>query len=637
MPLLFFPVIWIVTAAGRTLCARLRLPETAAVLERNLVGAAVGLGLLAYGLLALGLLGLLYPWAGLLWVLALALLGGRQHAVMAREAASWRPGRPTGWGWPAVVLFALFAVFSLLGVFAPPVVFIPGVNETEWDSLSYHLADPKLFLQMHRIESLPWQPHSNFAFTTEMWYTLGLMANSVPLAKCFHWACAAGSALALYRLGARYVTPCAGLWAALLFVATPLVFWEAGTAYIDLATTFFTTTALLAVANGLSGRGGDSHWRRVAAVLAGLALSTKATALATILLLALGLALWRWRTEKPPPVRALAGAVTWALLALAVGSPWYIKSWISTGNPLYPYFFSRFGGQYWDAARAATYAAANNPGMGRGLVPAILAPWDLTMYLPPGHPTSWAKPFAEFPSPLLSLSPVLLAALFFPIFGRSPVPKAIRLLALYALGALLFWFSQTQFVRFLLPLVPVLCLLASWVLCRAWGTRSLSGYALAALTAVSLLWSLSIGGRLALLQAPVVLGGESRGRYQRRYEAGYDALHYVNTVLPSASKIAFFGAPFGFHCDRPYLWGDQSAYVLTPDVRSSGDLGRRLHQLGVTHVLVDADPGRGVADFAPGGDDLGGWLYALTAAHGPPLYPGPGDPDRGILVYALPQ
>ncbi|MBV9851933.1 MAG: glycosyltransferase family 39 protein [Armatimonadetes bacterium] len=634
MPLLFLPITWVVTAAGRVPAAWLCLPETAARLDRNLVGFALGLGLLAYGMLALGLLGLLYPLAGVLWVLTLTLLGGRQHGRMLRELRAWRPRRLSWRGRLAAVPFVAFALISLVGVFAPPVVFIPGVNATEWDSLSYHLADPKLFLEMHRIESLPWQPHSNFAFTTEMWYTLGLMAGSVPLAKCFHWACAVGSALAVYRLGARCLTPRVGVWAALLFAATPLVFWEAGAAYIDLATTFFTTVALLCAAHGLST--GDSGWLRLGAVLAGLALGTKATALMTVLLLAPGLALWRWREEHQSPGRALGGAILWGALALAVGSPWYVKSWISTGNPVYPYFYSLFGGRWWDGAHAAAYAASNDPGMGRDVASAILLPWHLTMYLPPGHPTAWPKPFTEFPSALLSLSPVLLAALFFPAFQRHPAPKAVRLLALYALGWLLLWFTQTQFVRFLLPLVPVLCLLAAWSLCRAVAARTLSGYALAALTGGSLLWSLAVGAQLAGAQAPVALGLESPEVYRTRYFAGYEAMRFINTSLPVHAKVLLYGYPFGFYCDRPYLWADQSAYVFGPDVRSPDDLRRRLRQLGVTHLLIDADTRRSGVVFAPG-DTPVGWLYALTAAQGPPLFPGPRDPDRGILIYALPR
>ena len=224
---------------------------------------------------------------------------------------------------------------------------------------------------------------------------------------------------------------------------------------------------------------------------------------------------------------------------------------------------------------------------------------------------------------------MLLAALFFPAFGRAAVPRAIRLLALYALASLLLWFTQTQFVRFLLPLLPVLCLLAAWTLCRAWEARLLSGYALAALAAGSLLWSLGRRRRVwRWMQAPVALGLESQAAYESRYDATSDALRYVNTSLPSEAKLAFFGDPFGFHCDRAYLWGDQSAYVLTPAVRSAvGPAG------APAPVGRDACAGgrRRTAALivTPQGSGLGGWLYALTAAQGPPLYPGPKDRDPG--------
>ncbi len=629
LSLLFLPLAWVVVAAGRTLAAWLRLLETATPLERNLVAYGLGLGLLAYGVLALGLFGLLYPVAGLLWVLALAGLGARQHGAMTREARAWRLPKFAGWEWGVTALFAAFGVIALIGVYAPPVVFIPGVNATEWDSLSYHLADPKIFLRLHRIVSLPWQPHSNFAFTAEMWYTLALMAHgSVPLAKWFSWACAAGAALGVYALGARHLTPRVGLWAALLFVSTPLAFWEAGTAYIDGATAFYATLALLCVLNGMTTR--DRRWLWAGAVLSGLALSTKATALTFLLLLALGVLVWEWR-QRTAPGTALRRAVGWGGLALVVGSPWYIKSWACTGSPVYPYFYSVFGGRWWDGDRAAAYAASNSPGAGHTLGDALLLPWNLTMALPPGHLVGNWPPFNEFPSALLSLSPVLLAALFFPAFGRGDTPRVIKALAAYALAATLLWFAQTQYVRFLLPLVPVYCLLAAWMLCRAVGGRSVSGYALAALTGASLLWSLSVGLGLARVQAPVALGLQPRADYETRYDGGAGAVGYINTSLPAGAKVVFFGHPLGFACDRPYLWGDQSDYVLTPAVRSPETLLARLRALGVTYLLVDTH------NFPLGpGDSPAGWVYALTAGRSAPLYPGPTDPDRGVLVYAVP-
>ncbi len=56
--------------------------------------------------------------------------------------------------------------------------------------------------------------------------------------------------------------------------------WEAGTAYTDLATTFFGCVSLLALANGM--RRHDNRWLFISAVLLGLTLSTKATSLSIL-------------------------------------------------------------------------------------------------------------------------------------------------------------------------------------------------------------------------------------------------------------------------------------------------------------------------------------------------------------------
>jgi hypothetical protein len=628
---LLFPIIvWIVTAAGQALAARIGLPPSATRLERTIIGFALGLGVLAYGMLLLGLLGLLYPVAGLLWVLVLAAVGGRQHLVLARDL---REGRPPPMTWQHGLWSAAFLAFglaSLIGVFAPPVVFLPGVNATEWDSLSYHLADPKIFLQLHRIVSLPWQPHSNFAFTTEMWYTLALMAHgSVPLAKCFSWACAAGTVLIVYALGARHLSPRIGAWAALLFAATPLAFWEAGTAYIDGATAFFATLALLCVVTGM--REGDNAWLRLGAVLMGFALSTKATALAFALLLTLGVLLWAWQRSRTafPALRQAAG---WGVVTMLVGSPWYIKSWICTGNPIYPYFYGIFGGRWWSKPMAAAYAGANSPGLGHSLSAALLIPWNVTMAIMPGHLVGAGQPFNEFPTVSQALTPLFLAALFVPTWRRAKTPGVVKALTAYAAAATLLWFTQTQFIRFLLPLVPVYCLLTAWAIFQPVPGRSWATHALKALLAFSFMWSLTVAYQLARPQIAVALGQQSRPAFQAQNDAGYGAIQYLNHNLPTNAKIAFFGHPLGFYCDRPYLWADQSAYVFTPSVTSPATLLQRLHALGVTDILVDQRS----ATFAPGNSPFG-WLYALTAAQERPLYPGPGDRDTGVLVYALPS
>ena len=625
---LFLIIAWVTLAAGRQVASWLRLPESATRLERTLIGFALGLGLLAYGVMALGLVGLLYRADATAWLGVLTILGHRQYVPMLndiREGA--RDGlNLSGWGWGTAALCGAFFVVSAVGVYTPPATL-------EWDSLAYHLADPKLYVQAHRIFYIPWEDHSNFAFNTEMCYTLGLLFGSVPLAKWFHWACGVGSGLALICLGRRFLSPRVGGLAALLFTALPLVFWEAGTAYVDLATTFYTTLTLLAAAHGVAER--SRPWLGVSAVLLGLTLATKGTALSALGLLGIGLFWWQWR-QGIGAGRSLGRTVAWAGLSLAVGAPWYVKSWALTGNPVYPFFYSLFGGKHWSADNAGWYNAWNASfGLGRSFQDGLLTPWALTMNLLRGHPvvTGHAS-FNDAQMVLLTLTPLFVAALFFPVFQDGPVPRAVRALSLYALGALLLWFLTAQHVRYLLPVLPVFCLLTAWALDRALVGRLLSGYALAGLAACSLLFSAYLGVVLTAQEVPVVMGRVSQADYLAIGNQAYPAVQFINSQIPAGSKIVFYGNPLGFYCDRPYLWGEQehSTYIPYDSCHSGADLGRVLRKLGVTHLLINT------AYFNPsaGGRPYTRLVADLVASCGPPVYGSQSDPRQRVFVFALP-
>ena len=646
--LLFLVTAWAATAAGRAGLRLLRLEDGPTRLERNLFGLALGLGMLAYGMLALGLVGGLYRPAGIGLLLLLAVLGFRQHPAIVRELQdTFRPGiRLPPWGWAVAVLFLLLVLIPLVGVWTPPVLALRSVPfsrefYTEWDSISYHLADPKLYLQAHRIYYIPWESHSNFAFTAEMWYLFGLMqrgtVDGIPLAKLFHFTCGVGACLALYAFGARHLSRKTGLLAAGLLASTPIVLWEAGTAYVELAPVFFTTLTLLAVANGLAGR--DGRWLRLGAVLMGLTLSTKATSLATLALLAAALLFWQMRLQGQPWPRAIGSVAAWCGLALAVGSPWYIKSAVHTGNPVYPFYSRLFPSRYWNASLGAAYDASNaNFGVGATLkevhspAQAILSPWNLTMYLLPGHPPSLMfRPFNDFQTPLAALSPLLLAALFFPAFIRG-ASGTVRALGLYALCSLILWFVTVEYVRYLLPALPVFCLLAAWVLVRVWEARWRSRYVLAGLGVCSVAFTLYIGAELALLQAPVVFGGQSRDDYITHGLPSYPATQFINRQLPTGTKVVFYSDPFGFYCDKPYLWGDanHSTFIPYDTFHDADDLRTYLRKLGVTHILVNWRPKNFPKDAAVRGEV--GWVYALTEGSGPPVFEA-----HGVAVYALPE
>ncbi len=622
---LFLITAWAAVSAGRTTLRVLGFGEDTPRLERSLISFALGLGLLALLMLALGLAGGLFRSLGFVPLAVLLALGGREHVPMVSALAAWvKTIRLTAWGWALTVAFAAFALVSLIGCFAPP------TENLEWDSVAYHLADPKIYLSAHRLVYLPWEDHSNFAFTAEMWYLYGLQTGGVPLAKLFHFACGAGTCLAVYALGTRLATPATGTLAALLLASTPLVFWEAGTAYVDLATAFFTTLTLLALGQGILLR--DGRWLQLGAVLMGLTLSTKATALGTLVLLALGVLFWHLRGLKQPPLVALKAAILWGLLALLVGSPWLLKSAILTGNPVYPFFYGVFGGRGWDKSAADYYTQWNAVfGMGHSLSDIALVPWNLTMFLLPGHLTAYPKPFNDYQTPLGALSPVLLGALFFPAFVRG-ASASMKALAAFALASLLLWAGTMQYVRYLLPTLPVLCLLAAYVLTQAHRLRLKSGYALAALGVCSLAFSGYIGTILLSEEAPVVFGQVSRNDYIERNFGAYPAMQFINTQLPAGSTIVMYGNPLGFYCDKPYLWGDaiHGSYIPYDTFHSADDLKAYLHRLGVTHILI-TEQYFPLSPPKPGPQSYADWIYTLTAGTGPPLFS-----KHGTDIWAVP-
>lgn len=666
MPLLILPILWVATAAGRRLNLFVVKGSPAGILpiERSLFGLATGLGVLAYGVLALGLLRLLSPVPVALWIVGLAVIGWREHAALARDIAGGVRGlRVSPWGTLAGIAFAACAFVSLVGCFCPP-------TALEWDSISYHLADPKIYLQHHRILYLPWESHSNFAFTMEMLYSIGLMAHSIPLAKLFHFTLAVVATIVTYLIAAKIVSRAAGVVAALIFASIPLVMWEAGTAYVDLGATGFGALGLLALVSwavtlrsvkesnsplpgGEGGRGGEvdsaaegreagtservwggevSRWMWLSAIMMGWMVSVKATSLIPTCLFALFVLVTLWRSRGAAV--AWKSAVLYGIVAVLVGCVWYIKSWLYTGNPFYPFAYSVFGGRYWSSYNALQYALSQKDfGVGHRPIDLLTLPWNLTMSLMPGHfLPAGLKGFNDYQSFSTAIGPVLLAALFAPAFIRMKSSPWVAALAIYSLLSIVIWFFLTQQVRYLLPLVPALCVLAAWVLVELWNRRALAGYALGGLLAVSVAGSLIIACFVdptwIPAQAPVAFGAEPKSQYLARFFAPYAAMEYINTTIPAGAKVVLYGEPQGFYCDREYIWGDPGHSLLIPydRLRTSQALAAYLKQRGYDYILINYTG----APVRPG-PGWAGMVWGLTAGSGaPPIFQ-----DRDIAIYRI--
>ena len=111
--------------------------------------------------------------------------------------------------------------------------------------------------------------------------------------------------------------------------------------------------------------------------------------------------------------------------------------------------------------------------------------------------------------------------------------------------------------------------------------------------------------------------------------AGYGAMSYINASLPSDATVVFYGEPFGFYCDRNYFWGEagHSTYVPYSDFHSASDLQSWFSAHHVDYILIN----QAVFPMNPNARDYTGWVYALTAGSGQPIYY-----DHGIGIWQVP-
>ena len=584
-------------------------------LERFVFAVPLGLGVAGLMLLPVGLLGFYRVPV----FIAVLLPGVGGAALLVRDLLRGKGDTPAAPRPPVALLCAaaLAAIggCALIAALAPP-------SGLEWDALSYHLAGPKTYGREGRIFYIPYDHHTNFPFLLQLIYGLMLGLGSMGGAKACHWLCGVLLTASVYTFARRHFGLARGhrlgLFAAVVVASTPIVIWEATVAYVDLATTLFTWLALYALLNastvsgvapdpdgetpvGTVGMETSVRWLVLSAVLMGFALGTKFTVLAFWGMLLVGVGGWHFALTRRWAKETIPHAAIWAGVSLVIGAPWYIKTWLYTGNPVYPFLYSVFGGRYWNAENAAQYTRDQATlGLAKTPVNLLLDPWQATM-LPD------AATFTEYYT--FALSPVFAAfALAALLRGRRLSRTALHLL-LFSAGVYAFWWVSVEQTRYLIPAIPALALVCAEVFDGLWQERGgVAKWGAGAVVALSAGWGVYVAGGLAFWGVrdfggrqvagaawPVVSGQMSLADYIDTRLPGYgEAQRWINTNTPPDSKVALFDEVRGFYLDRPYIWAqpDHAAGLLPWDsYRDTDDWLADFKRRGYTTLLVGArDP-----------------------------------------------
>ena len=597
------------TGLGLRLLRRMELEPG----ERLIWSAAVGLGAVSLVGLGLGAAELLKPW--LLWLLTVAGLAATGRDLWRALRAAWADPawRPQGRLDRLLLLYCgLMLTTALLWALTPP---------TAWDGLVYHLTGPKFYLRTGRVAHPVDLPYLGFPELVEMLFAWGMGLTGERAAAVIHWlygSLMVGAILAggrgLYRGGTgptwegqgRHE---AGPYAAAVLLSAPTAVLLAGWPYVDLALMLYSTLAFLALVRSLEDRHHSRAWLVLSGACAGLALSTKYTAMALLPALALALlAVQSWRPGAR--ARALRRATCDLLLlgstALLLWSPWLLKNLLLTGNPTYPFFF---GGLYWDDWRAWWF---DRPGTGLAYTAPwklLTAPWDATIWGIEG-----AEGYSATIGPLfLALLPLLLL-----VWRKLSPPQRRWLRAGLAFCAVLYLFwlwgvARTALLiqtRLLFPAFGVLALMAGAALegLAALPRRPINLEWLVRTVVAGVLVLTLVGTFLETVQGQplgVLLGFESRQEFlTRRLGWHYVAMETINRELPSDAVVLFLWEPRSYYCqvecwpdailDRwthtTHLYGHDADRIATA-WRSEGGTHVLLHRAGLDFVLEDGvDP-----------------------------------------------
>jgi hypothetical protein len=351
-----------------------------------------------------------------------------------------------------------------------------------------------------------------------------------------------------------------------------------------------TTVAFLALAGWYeTGRAGALVWFGVAL---GLALSAKHTLLVMGPVFAL-VVLLRFRADmRAGRSPAIGVAVASAAVALAIPAPWYVQNAVWTGNPLYPYFWGLFPTHHplWSAERAAALDHFLRLTYGRsGALAAIALPWNVSVVAQNDVPASFDGVLGPA---LLVLAPVAAWAI---VAKWRAIEPSWRVASGLVGAGLLTWASQSQQVRFLLPILPAAALLAVVALART-AMPPLVRRATLAILGATLAVNVAVTAADVVRADPfrVALGLESRDAYLTRSLAYYELYPILERDMPVGGRVWLVNAradtysldvpAFTDTFDEDWTLGDLVNASANPT-----DVDAAIRARGVTHLLVRED------------------------------------------------
>jgi len=550
-----FAVRWVLPEAART--------------DRILISAVLGAGLSGLLTFLPGVMGFVSPALYAVWTL----LGAGLFLLAMpgfRIGASPSPDRPKA----QIVTAAALLLISVMVLQLVPLLVAPVVST---DAMEYHLMIPKLALIAGRIGPLPSLMESGYPSLASWIYLLVMPLAGDITCKAIHFWAGVGLLLAIGRLVARIAPRSSRFLAPALYMTMPVAVGLFAVAWND---NLFVLCCLLALGQMLDfhqAPDGTASLRHLvmAGILLGLAAWTKYTIVMVLLALAplliVAVLRWGWR-----PVHLAVLAAPVALISLLV----FVKNYLFTGNPFYPFLHDLFPSPFWDDTSAAYFHHA-------------LRNWEI----PRWHWHTWLTfPYhMVFRPRLIDIHTGVLPLAAAPFLLFRSKNAAQTFLKGFLLANLLTWYLIRTETRSMLLFFCVLFVVAAPEMEeRIFGSPVVRRAALVAVGVAAMASLLVTSFNDLVVTRPVrcFFGVENREGFLRREVRGYRALEWVN-ANPAVRGVVLVGMKRPYYAAKPAwfsAFADRPiAQVLVGKENDPAAVAHDLLARGISHILVDPE------------------------------------------------
>lgn len=475
---------------------------------------AIVLGVFSYIIFVLGVFGLLYKNIILITTIGFLILS----IIPFLKKYKFKLPILDTWSKILIGFIAFQAFVNFIGVLGP---------EISFDALWYHLTIPKLYLESNRIIHIPGNLlyYSDIPKSIDLIYAFALSFNNEIGAKFIHYVFGLLCVFAIYKLSTKFVSKKLSLIASLIFYSNLVVGWESISAYVDLGWTFFEIVALYQFINWIEKK--NTKNIIYLAIIVGLSVCTKIVALNSIILFGLLLLIVGY-LSKEKINNLVKQIVIFIGISIAVPLPWFIFSYLNTGNPFYPLFEKNIVINF-------------KPVIGN----------LLSLFINSADPIN----------PIY----IIIIPLIFLVYKKFDIREKIILTYCFITLMLWYFLAQVGGSRFMLPYLPAYSLLTVIVINYIKDIK-IKSYIILLVIIFSLI-SISYRFLANYKYIPFVLGSETKSEFLSKnlnfnFADFYDTDNYFKTHIKLSDKVLLYGFHNLYYVDFPYI---DSSFVKTGD------------------------------------------------------------------------